>query len=465
METGPVDGPWDLPEGWRWEPLGRYSADRSESINPARWPDRLFELYSVPSFDSRRPEVIAGKEIGSSKQTVQPGDVLLCKINPRINRAWVVGPATSHEQIASTEWIRFPCATDVVPEFLRHYFSMEALRSYLALNASGVGGSLMRVKAATLASYPVPVPPLDTQRRIVARIDELFSELDDGEAALARARADLETYRKSLLKAAVTGELTADWRAANPPAETGEQLLQRILADRKARWEADEAVKGRTYKLPAGPDLTHCPDLPNGWTWCSLDQLCYHVTSGSRAWSPYYGRGQSVFIMAQNVRAGFFDGGFVQLVDPPENDPERRRTRVRRGDLLLTIVGANTGDLCRINFEPEDHYVCQSVALLRPVADWIGELCEFFFAGSFGRKLQMEKLIYGAGRPHLSFDQIRSLAVPIPPVAEAGKVIEEVRAIRDEVADLSQRLQAPSAAPEQLRQSVLAAAFRGELVQ
>lgn len=75
-------------------------------------------------------------------------------------------------------------------------------------------------------------PPIETQRRIVARIDELFSELDDGEEELARARADLATYRKALLKAAVTGELTADWRLSASIVETGADLLTRILDDR-----------------------------------------------------------------------------------------------------------------------------------------------------------------------------------------------------------------------------------------
>jgi type I restriction enzyme S subunit len=74
----------------------------------------------------------------------------------------------------------------------------------------------------------------------------------------------VETYRKGLLKAAVTGELTADWRRDNPPQETGEQLLQRILTDRRARWQADPKNARKKYTEPAEPDTDGLPELPEG---------------------------------------------------------------------------------------------------------------------------------------------------------------------------------------------------------
>ena len=167
--------------------------------------------------------------------------------------------------------------------------------------------------------------------------------------------------------------------------------------------------------------------------------------------------------MAQNVRPGRYDSRYHQLVDPPENDAERARTAVARDDLLLTIVGANTGDLCRVDFEPADHYVCQSVALLRLADPTLALVIEAFFANEFGRKLQMEEMIYGAGRPHLNFDQIKELAVPIAPASERPELHRVlidlsfgIKAASEEMVDL-----APASAT--LRQSIFAAAFRGEL--
>ena len=152
-----------------------------------------------------------------------------------------------------------------------------------------------------------------------------------------------------------------------------------------------------------------------------------NITSVDRAWSPYYDKGSCIFVMAQNVRPGRFDKSFTQRVDPPANDPERQRTRLTNGDLLLTIVGANTGDLCQIDFEPIDHFVCQSVALLRPWNASVGSLAALFLSSPIGRHAQMEGMIYGAGRPHLNFEQIRSLAVPVAPDREVFEIKNRMR--------------------------------------
>ena len=132
----------------------------------------------------------------------------------------------------------------------------------------------------------MPVPPRAEQTRIATAVNALFEELDEAEAALARAREGVEQFRASLLHAACTGQLTAAWRRDKPPAETGADLLRRILAERRTTWERAErarleargtmprgdAWKAR-YAEPVAPDLTDLPDLPEGWVWASVDQL------------------------------------------------------------------------------------------------------------------------------------------------------------------------------------------------
>lgn len=171
---------------------------------------------------------------------------------------------------------------------------------YVQAQVAGVGSTnQVELNRSAVLEMPVPLPSIDSQRRIVARIDELFIELDDGEAALGRARNDLETYRKSLLKAAITGELTADWRATNPPQETGDQLLQHILAERKARWEADPKNRGKRYKEPATSDPHAYFDLPSGWTWASLDQVIDRIEAGLNPQLKDRGHYQSARISAE----------------------------------------------------------------------------------------------------------------------------------------------------------------------
>ena len=181
--------------------LGDFLAKRSRGIVPTSTPDETFELYSVPAFEGRRPEVATGGQIGSNKQIVDPGTVLLCKINPRINRAWTVGSFTKHQKIASTEWITFPPHPDVEPRYLAHYLSRKEIRDYLAANASGVGGSLMRVKASTVEDLPLPLPNVDEQRRIVAEIEKELSRLDEAVASLERVKANVQRFERATIQA------------------------------------------------------------------------------------------------------------------------------------------------------------------------------------------------------------------------------------------------------------------------
>ena len=107
--------------------------------------------------------------------------------------------------------------------------------------------------------------------------------------------------------------------------------------------------------------------------------------------------------MAQNIRPGRYNHNYVKHVAPPAGDPETTRTRVCKNDLLVTIVGANTGDVCRVDFGATNYFVCQSVALARPVLPRISEFLELYFVAHEGGRGEFEKVIYGAGRPHLKF--------------------------------------------------------------
>ena len=183
----------ELPEGWVEVRLGEvWRRGRRSSVVPANEPHRVFELYSVPSFHIGVPDRPFGSEIGSSKQQVTPGSVLMCRINPRINRVWMVGDAGRDPQIASTEWISLPRVPGIAPHFAMYALQTPDVRQHLTSNISGVGGSLMRVRMDPLWRTRIPLAPLPEQHRIVAKIESLFAKLDEGVAALEQAQANLD---------------------------------------------------------------------------------------------------------------------------------------------------------------------------------------------------------------------------------------------------------------------------------
>jgi len=141
------------------------------SVNPADYPGELFELLSIPAYDRGSAEIALGSEIGSTKQAVQPGDVLLSKIVPHIRRAWVVEPSAGSRQIASSEWIVFR-SKEADARYLRHFLVSDDFHRQFMQTVSGVGGSLLRARPKYVAKIKIPLPPLEEQRRIAAILDK-----------------------------------------------------------------------------------------------------------------------------------------------------------------------------------------------------------------------------------------------------------------------------------------------------
>jgi type I restriction enzyme, S subunit len=222
-----------LPPGWAATTLGEIRVDRGKRVIPSDSPEERFELFSIPSFPSGSAEVPRGAEIGSDKQSVEPGTVLVSKINPRINRVWEVRPRTSHRLIASTEWIPFFPVGGIYSGFLAYYLRCDDFREHLAMNVSGVGGSLMRVRPAVIDRYRFVLPPLAEQRRIVAALEEHLSDLDAAVAGLERARANVSRYRAAARDHAIGAHVSSSWDRASGGTicewSSGDYLPQKVF--------------------------------------------------------------------------------------------------------------------------------------------------------------------------------------------------------------------------------------------
>ncbi len=394
----------DEKQGWRVATLGEFVATRTRGIVPNKTPGTTFELYSVPSLDTGSPEIVRGGEIGSNKQIVDEGTVLLCKINPRINRAWVVSSHTAHQKIASTEWITFPRNEAFEPKYLAYYLKQDAVRDYLAANASGVGGSLMRVKPATLKDYVFPLAPLDQQKHIVAEIEKQFSRLDEAVANLKRVKANLKRYKAAVLKAAVEGRLVETEaeiaRREGRNYETGAQLLQRILETRRSQWKG----KGK-YKEPAAPDTTDLPELPAGWVWATLEQICpIFVDSAHR--TPKYEAAGFPAIGPRDVVGGELRLDTARVVNKDEFAIQTERRIPQPGDIVYSReLSLGWGAVV-----PDGTRIClsQGMCLFRP--DENVSLSYFMYLlNSPEVRKQATSGATGSAHPHLNLGDIKAL--------------------------------------------------------
>jgi type I restriction enzyme, S subunit len=173
--------------------LERIMPPRLGSIDPSAFPDEEFDLYSIPAFDQGEPEVLEGGAIGSAKQIVQPGDVLLSRIVPHIRRAWVVGQDRGRRIIASGEWIVFR-GEDIDQRYLRHVLVSDPFHAEFMRTVSGVGGSLLRARPAYVAKIKIPLPSLPEQQRIA----EILDRADALRAKRRAALAQLDNFTQSI---------------------------------------------------------------------------------------------------------------------------------------------------------------------------------------------------------------------------------------------------------------------------
>ena len=167
-----------LPDNWAWISIEDLNEYKPKSINPAESSSEIFDLYSVPIFPTGHPEKVIGKEIGSTKQSVLHNDVLLCKINPHLNRVWTIEDVSDNMQIASSEWIVIR-SSSTYSTYLRWMFSSPFFRELLCSQVSGVGGSLTRAQPAVVKKYLIPIPPYKEQIRIVNKINSIFSKITE----------------------------------------------------------------------------------------------------------------------------------------------------------------------------------------------------------------------------------------------------------------------------------------------
>jgi type I restriction enzyme S subunit len=325
-----------------------------------------------------------------------------------------------------------------------------------------------------------PLAPRNQQARVVQEIEKQISRLDAATAALKRVQANLKRYRASVLKAACEGRLVPTEaelaRKEGREYESASELLKRILRERRARWEADTLTKmiasgkppkddrwKQKYKEPAKPDRSSAPGLPDGWCWSTLEQLSSVITSGSRGWGDLYSDSGPLFIRAQDIKTDSLllqDAARVEL----PTDSEGTRTLVRRSDLLVTITGANVTKTALVDHQIEEAYVSQHVGLVRPVMPETSSYLYIWIVSPMQGRADLTRVAYGAGKPGLNLDNLRELCVGLPPLAEQKRLHEELSQILSSVVDLETGILRNLRHASGLRNSVLSAAFKGELV-
>jgi type I restriction enzyme S subunit len=280
--------PWLLPEGWAWARLGELGKWTGGGT-PSKSVESYWQNGTIPWVSPKdmkfaviretEDRITADAVEASTTKCVAPGSVLMVTRSGILRHTFPV--AVNAERVTLNQDLRaLTPAIALDPYFLAHY--LRSIQRQILHDCSKDGTTVQSIDAAPLEKVWVPIAPMLEQRRIVARIHELFAEIAEGEVALERARAPLSTWGRALLKAAVTGDLTRDWREANTPAGAGVDLLNCIGMKRKdGRFATGRRRRESNIERF---DTSAFPKLPSGWVWCRLEDI---ITQGpTNGYSP-----------------------------------------------------------------------------------------------------------------------------------------------------------------------------------
>ena len=475
-----------LPDGWWWTTLEEVS-----ELNPRIDRQSIDEDLEVTFLPMKNVEELSGKiDLSETKRfselkkksytPFRDGDILFAKVTPCMENGKIAiaydlkngigfGSTEFHVVRLSTEQSRpffFFC-------FLQQKFRQEAKRAM----TSGVG--LLRVPTNYMRKVLLPLPPLPEQHRIVAKIQELFTKLNAGINELRKAQSQLKQYRQSVLKAAFEGKLTEAWRVEHQDKiEPASVLLERILKERREKWEAEQLeqmkAKGKIpkddkwkakYKEPVAPDTNDLPELPNGWKWVKLGQATYLITKGSSPrWQGFnYVDKGILFLRSQNVGWGGLNLSNIAYLPEAFNEKEKKSV-LQRGDVLLNLVGASIGRAAITSDELEGANMNQAVALIRLVRNGLdNKFLMTYLISPDAQSIIHEKKV-DVARANLSLADVSEFAAPLPPFSEQQAIVSEVESRLSVAAEVEKTITVELKRAEQLRQSILKKAFSGELV-
>lgn len=342
---------------------------------------------------------------------------------------------------------------DYLLHFVRHH--------YKTINSRPRGTGTPHVEPDVFWPLRIGIPPEREQTRIVEKIETLFARLDKGEEALRDVSTLLVRYRQSVLKAAVTGKLTADWRAENAHRlEHGRDLLARILQTRRETWDG----RGK-YKEPTAPDTTDLPELPEGWVWASVGQLA-NVMGGltknkERQEMPL----RKPMLRVANVYQNRLELDDIHLAGITASEC----ARVLLEDLDLLVVEGNgskdqIGRMAIWRNEIPDAVHQNHLIKVRMIEKGLVEFALWWFQSPNGRQ-NIEKVASStSGLYTLSISKIEALVVPVPSLVEIEEINELVDEAFSKISQLETWCQTELARSAALRQSILKDAFAGRLV-
>jgi len=326
------------------------------------------------------------------------------------------------------------------------------------MDRKATGSSYPSVKISDIEAYEVPVPSIQEQERIVAKIEELFSKLDSGVTELKKAEQRLETYRQALLHKATSGELTTAWRNDVPKSTSTLDTIHPLreqLIDKKG-----------TAKLKNPDRAEENDDLPSSWESATVEQISYSTRYGTSEKCDYDFDGAPV-LRIPNIQNGAITLDNLKFArsdaDLSNIDP------LEPGDFLLVRTNGSSdligrAAVVREEFDEPTYFASYLIRFRITPVDPLPQWVNFVWNSWPIRKKILDVSATSAGQYNLSQSKVLQFELPIPPLEEQEQILEQVGRKMSVIDQLEQDLETELTRSKRLRQSILKHAFEGKLV-
>ena len=407
-------------------------------------------------------------EVKKGYTAFQNGDVIFAKITPCMENGKFALASALHggRAAGSTEFHVFRAKPGLLPKYLFHFLFTPYVRRGAKRNMKGAAGQL-RVPIQFFEGLRIPLPAPEEQKRVVDYLDEQLSRLDASVAALHRVKANLKRYRASVLKSACEGRLVPTEaelaRKEGRNLESGAQLLQRVLVERRAHWRGK-----RAYEEPELADVAGLPELPSGWTWIPFG--CLGVDPLNTVQTGPFGAqlhntefketGVPVIAVGNLTGTGFRREGLYFVDDAKAS--QLSRYDVHAGDVLFARSGATLGKVCVAPHDVRDWRMTGHILRARLNMQFIlPDIAVYALAALPSVRKQIFGNVRGVTRPGFNTGLLESIFVPLPPLAEQHRIVAEADRRLSLVRVAEAQVSANLARAQRLRQSILQAAFSG----
>ncbi|MBT3026556.1 MAG: restriction endonuclease subunit S [Candidatus Thiodiazotropha sp. (ex Ctena orbiculata)] len=479
----------ELPDGWLKTTLGdlveyvtsgsrdwkKFYADKGSAfIRTQNIKTYILDLDDVAYVEL--PEKVEGK-----RTRVFKDDLLITITGANVGKVAHVNKEIEEAYVSQSVALVRLKDKNMAPYLYYHLRTRDGASSQLEALAYGMGRPVLNLN--NIKEVQINLAPPEQQKRIVAKIEELFSHIDAGIGALKKAKQLLKQYRQSVLKAAVTGELTKEWRKANKDKlEPATQLLERILKERRKKWEEQQLeqfkAKGKMpkndkwkekYKELVLPDESELSELPSEWVWVNWETILSNEDGAFKRGPFGSALKKSIFVESgYKVYEQYCpindDCSFARYYITDEKFEELKSFAVKAGDFLISCSGVTLGRITQVPDDFEEGIINQALLRVRINKDIVDEkYFKMFFRSPYFQG-QIFDNVAGVAIPNVKgVKDLKAIPVPLPLIIEQLVIYEKVNEKTSAIDRMESEIDAQLKKAERNKQSILASAFAGKL--